>query len=338
MGVDEAASAQAKREPVGLLSQFIKGVFNALSQRNGGGPVERIRLEGQHCLLPVPGQQTLGRFNPSGVLQGPCFQGLPRRLITVVDTVHQGVQRRVVQSSLLEHVPHTVGKAADIVSLCEHFGGHCPSHQAIRTHDIAVNDHVQRRATGAEGVADEQEILNHGHAVVQLVALLKGDIQLLESTDHRQQKNNGQHTDQRRALGKVAHLRGKRSNLNFAGLFQREAFWRQHQHQCGEGGDAQEIDEKQANGDDRTKHLKESKRGQAEGEKSDDIGGDGNQQGNRRQRGSLADGALARCAIKVPKRDAPLRGACFVFLEFLPDAQDNVQTVVNPDGQQQHWN
>jgi hypothetical protein len=100
---------------------------------------------------------------------------------------------------------------------------------------VAVKNDIEWRAAGSKAVADEQEILYHGDAIVQLVTLFEGHIELLEASDHRNEQGHRKNTDQRRALRERPHFGGERPNGHFARFGKRQPFTRHHQHEGGKG-------------------------------------------------------------------------------------------------------
>ena len=109
--------------------------------------------------------------------------------------------------------------------------------------DIAVNDDVKWGTAGSEFIADEQEILDHRNRIVQLVSLLKGDLELLEPCHHGCQQHDGDERDQFWPLGKLGDVLAHRANVDLACTVEREFLCRQNEHKGRKGRNAQEIDE-----------------------------------------------------------------------------------------------
>ena len=171
-----------------------------------------------------------------------------------------------------------------------------------------------------------------------MVSLFKRHFQLLESSHHRSEQNESDEPNLEGLLGKFSQVLTERPNRDLARTLEWELFAGQHEHQRWESGYAEQIYEEQPDSDDRTKDLQEGQRRQPEGEKTNDVGGDGDHQGNGRQHGSLANRTLAGFFVEIPERKTTSMITVFFLLELFSNPENNVQSIIHADGQQKNRN
>ena len=141
--------------------------------------------------------------------------------------------------------------------------------------------------------------MHDGHRIVQLISLFKRHFELLEAGHHWHQQHQRNQANLQWLRGKPTEPPCEGTHFDLAGLFQGQFLGGQDKHEGGQGRDAQQVDEEQADGDDGAKDLQEGQGGEAEGKEPDDVGGDGDHQRNRGEDGPLPDRPLPRGLVEV---------------------------------------